>query len=127
MHFRKRHIVGILSKRAKIFPVIGIVGPRQVGKTTFLMQEWKSKTNAQYITLDKSETIKRAKREPENFLLSESEDLKRKLIIDEAQKVPLIFDSIKPNHGGARRFWLFSFARLGKFSKKLGGRKSLGG
>ncbi|OGQ07346.1 MAG: ATPase [Deltaproteobacteria bacterium RIFCSPLOWO2_12_FULL_40_28] len=127
MHFRKRHILGILSKRAKIFPVIGIVGPRQVGKTTFLMQEWKSKTNAQYITLDKSETIKRAKREPENFLLSESEDLKRKLIIDEAQKVPLIFDSIKSIIDERRRIGLFTLSGSVEFSDKSGVRESLAG
>ena len=92
MHHRKRHILDILSKRAKIFPVVGLVGPRQVGKTTFLMREWKAGTQAQYITLDKSETVKRAKREPENFLLSASDDLKKKLIIDEAQKVPQLFE-----------------------------------
>lgn len=97
----------------KIFPVLGIVGPRQVGKTTFLMQEWKTKLDARYVTLDKFETVKRAKREPENFLLAESDDLKRRLIIDEAQKVPALFDSMKSIIDERRRIGIFTVKALG--------------
>ncbi|OGQ30615.1 MAG: ATPase [Deltaproteobacteria bacterium RIFCSPLOWO2_02_FULL_50_16] len=127
MHHRKRHILDILSKRAKIFPVVGLVGPRQVGKTTFLMREWKAGTQAQYITLDKSETVKRAKREPENFLLSASDDLKKKLIIDEAQKVPQLFDSIKSIIDERRRVGQFTLSGSVEFSDKSGVRESLAG
>lgn len=127
MHHRKRHLLGILTKRARIFPVVGIVGPRQVGKTTFLMHEWKPKIHAQYITFDKSEMVKRAKREPENFLLSASEDLDKKLIIDEAQKVPQLFDSIKSIIDERRRIGQFTLSGSVEFSDKSGVRESLAG
>ncbi len=127
MHIRKRHIQTILSKRSKIFPALGIIGPRQVGKTTFLRREWKTKMNAHYITLDKFEVVKRAKREPENFLLSESDDLKKKLIIDEAQKVPALFDSMKSIIDERRRVGIFTVSGSVEFSDKAGIRESLAG
>lgn len=127
MHLRKRHIQSVLSKRSKIFPVLGIVGPRQVGKTTFLRQEWKTEVDAHYVTFDKFEVVKRAKREPENFLLSESDDLKKRLIIDEAQKVPAIFDSIKSIIDERRRVGIFTVSGSVEFSDKAGIRESLAG
>ena len=95
MYKRKRHIEKILEKRAKIFPVLGILGPRQVGKSTFLINQWKQLTSDKYITFDKQEIAMRAKRSPEQLLSDESNDQNTTLIIDEAQKVPHIFDSIK--------------------------------
>ena len=127
MHLRKRHIQRLLSKRLRIFPVLGLVGPRQVGKTTFLMQEWKTKIGAHYVTLDRFEAVKRAKREPENFLLSESLDLKRKLIIDEAQKVPALFDSMKSLIDERRRVGIFTVSGSVEFSDRSGIRESLAG
>jgi hypothetical protein len=127
MHFRKRHVQNILSKRIKIFPVVGLVGPRQVGKTTFLMQEWKSRLSAQYITLDKFEAVRRAKREPENYLLSESANLERNLIIDEAQKAPALFDSMKSLIDEKRRIGAFTISGSVEFSSKAGIRESLAG
>src|SRR3989338_2800402 len=127
MHLRKRHIQNILSKYIKIFPVLGIIGPRQVGKTTFLREEWKVKLGAQYVTLDKFESVRRAKREPENFLLSESDDLKKKLIVDEVQKVPVLFDSIKSIIDERRRMGAFTVSGSVEFSDKAGIRESLAG
>jgi hypothetical protein len=127
MHFRKRHIQRILSKRSKIFPVLGLVGPRQVGKTTFLRQEWKKRLNANYVTLDKHEFIQRAKRAPETFLLTESEELKNKLIIDEVQKVPTLFDSMKSIIDERRRIGIFTVSGSVEFSDKAGVRESLAG
>ena len=48
MHERKRHIEKILIKRAKSFPVLGLLGPRQVGKSTFLMKQWQQLKNVNY-------------------------------------------------------------------------------
>ena len=72
MHLRERHIQSILAKHAKIFPALGILGPRQVGKTTFLMKQWQKIHRAHYVTLDKHEIVTRAKRAPEEFLISSS-------------------------------------------------------
>lgn len=54
MHTRKRHIEDVLAKRARIFPVLGILGPRQVGKSTFLIKQWCKLLTANYITFDQS-------------------------------------------------------------------------
>lgn len=35
MHRRNRHIERIMQKRAKMYPVLGVLDPRQVGKSTF--------------------------------------------------------------------------------------------
>ncbi len=58
MHTRKRHIEEILKKRAKIFPVLGVLGPRQVGKSTFLMYQWSEENRANYITFDEKEVAR---------------------------------------------------------------------
>lgn len=127
MHLRNRHIQKIISKRSKVFPVVGLIGPRQVGKTTFLMRQWKDKLKAHYVTLDKHEVVSRAKRAPESFLLSESQDLTKKLIIDEAQKAPSLFDSMKSLIDEKRRIGIFTVSGSVEFSDKSGVRESLAG
>ncbi len=92
MHLKARHIINSLQKRAKIFPVLGILGVRQVGKSTFLLEQWQELQKAHYITFDKKEIMQRAINSPEHLLLSESDNQTVHLIIDEAQKVPHIFD-----------------------------------
>lgn len=127
MHLRKRHIEAILKKRAKMFPVLGVLGPRQVGKSTFLMKQWRDINKAQYFTFDKQEIALRAKQSAEQFLLSESEQQTIPLIIDEAQKVPHIFDSIKAIVDEKRRLGVFTLSGSVEFSSKSGVRESLAG
>ena len=52
MHHRKRHIIQMMLKRSKISPVLGLLGARQVGKSTFLRQEWQDAIKAKYLTFD---------------------------------------------------------------------------
>lgn len=127
MHPRKRHIEKILLKRSKMFPVIGVLGPRQVGKSTFLMNQWCKQKSAIYITFDKQESAIRAKHSPEQLLLDESHNQKIHLIIDEAQKVPHIFDSIKALVDENRRLGAFTLSGSVEFSSKSGIRESLAG
>jgi uncharacterized protein len=127
MHTRKRHIEAILTKRAKIFPVLGLVGVRQVGKSTFLIQQWCSVTNANYITFDEKEVVTRAKNYPAQLLKDESDNQNRKLVIDEAQKVPHIFDSIKALVDQKKRMGSFMLSGSVEFSAKTGVRESLAG
>jgi predicted AAA+ superfamily ATPase len=127
MHFRKRHIEAILLKRMKIFPVLGVIGPRQVGKSSFLMKQWCPIHHAQYLTLDKLEVATRARRAPDQLLLSSSSDAKQHLVIDEVQKVPHLFDSIKAivdEHPGVGKFTVTGSVN---FSRKSGVRESLAG
>lgn len=127
MHHRKRHIENVLLKRAKIFPVLGVLGPRQVGKSTFLMQDWARQREANYLTFDKQDVVMRAKRAPEQFLLYETQEQTRPVIIDEAQKVPQIFDSIKALVDEKRRMGLFTLSGSVEFSSRSGVRESLAG
>lgn len=127
MHPRKRYIKNILLKRSKIFPVLGVLGPRQVGKSTFLMHEWCEEKHATYITFDEKEVIARAKQAPAQLLLSESNNQEKHLIIDEAQKVPHILDSIKAIVDKNRRIGAFTLSGSVEFSHKSGIRESLAG
>lgn len=127
MHLRKRHIIDILQKRAKMYPALGVLGPRQVGKSYFLMKEWREDNKAVYLTFDKQEVAIRARRSPEQLLLAESDNLKKHLIIDEAQKVPHIFDSIKALIDENRRVGAFTLSGSVEFSSKSGIRESLAG
>lgn len=127
MHLRKRHIIDILHKRAKMFPALGVLGPRQVGKSTFLKEEWREVNKAVYLTFDKQELVTRARHSPEQLLLAETDNLTKHLIIDEAQKVPHIFDSIKALIDENRRVGSFTLSGSVEFSSKSGIRESLAG
>jgi predicted AAA+ superfamily ATPase len=127
MHPRSRHITQILLKRAKIFPVLGVLGARQVGKSTFLMNQWCQLEEANYITFDEKEVARRAQRAPAQLLIDESKNQKTHLIIDEAQKVPHIFDSIKALVDKKRRNGAFALSGSVEFSVKSGVRESLAG
>ncbi len=127
MHTRNRHISQILLNRAKIFPVLGVLGARQVGKSTFLMNQWRMLDDANYITFDEKEMALRAQRAPAQLLIDESANQKTHLIIDEAHKVPHIFDSIKAIVDKNRRNGAFTLSGSVEFSSKSGVRESLAG
>lgn len=84
----KREIESTVLRLAKQFPVIGITGPRQSGKTTLARNLF---PNKRYISFDDINTRKLASSNPNDFLLAFPDGA----IIDEAQKVPEIFDGIK--------------------------------
>lgn len=127
MHQRNRHILKILSKRANMFPVLGVLGARQVGKSTFLMKQWAEVEEASYITFDEREVAVRGQQAPAQLLLDETHQLKKHLIIDEAHKVPHIFDSIKALVDKNRRMGMLTLSGSVEFSSKSGVRESLAG
>lgn len=127
MHNRPRHMESLLIKRAKMFPVIGVLGARQVGKSTFLMNQWATLQKANYLTFDEKEVVIRAQRAPAQLLMDETNDLITPLIIDEAHKVPHIFDSIKALVDKNRRMGMFTVSGSVEFSSKAGVRESLAG
>lgn len=83
-----RHAEAALKRLAQQFPVIGITGPRQSGKSTLAKLAF---PNKKYITFDDEGYRKLANESPQEFLLAFPDGL----IIDEAQKVPKIFDALK--------------------------------
>ncbi len=77
-----------LLRLASQFPVVGLTGPRQSGKSTLAKMTFPEK---QYFTFDDKSLRDLAASNPKDFLLS----FPNGAIIDEAQKVPEIFDAVK--------------------------------
>lgn len=73
---------------ANQFPIVGVTGPRQSGKTTLTQSVFPEK---RYVTFDDRDTRTLADSNPLDFVKAFPDGL----IIDEAQKVPDIFDALK--------------------------------
>ena len=84
----KRKAYDALMRLSGQFPVVAITGPRQSGKTTLAKMAFPEK---QYVSLDDKNMREIAASNPGDFLKAFSNGA----IIDEAQKVPEIFDAIK--------------------------------
>lgn len=83
-HLRPRHVDRALRKSLRFWPVVCLVGSRQVGKSTLLRGLAKFK----YLTLDDAGLAALAAQSP-------AEVLAPPCVIDEAQKAPKIFDAVK--------------------------------
>lgn len=77
-----------LLRLASQFPVVAITGPRQSGKTTLAKMAFPDK---KYISFDDKSMRELATSNPKDFLMAFPDGA----IIDEAQKVPEIFDAVK--------------------------------
>lgn len=77
-----------LLRLASQFAVVGITGPRQSGKSTLAKMTFPEK---RYISFDDKSIRELATSNPKDFLLAFPDGA----IIDEAQKVPEIFDAVK--------------------------------
>lgn len=77
-----------LLRLASQFPVIGITGPRQSGKSTLTKAVFPEK---RYVTFDNRTIRELATSNPSDFIAAFPDGA----IIDEAQKVPEIFDALK--------------------------------
>ncbi len=85
-----RHIEPRLKKALKDSPLVLIQGSRQCGKTT-LAQAIEKSTDYKYLTFDDENIRIQAVEDPLNFVNS----LPERVILDEAQRAPEIFPSIK--------------------------------
>lgn len=95
MHIRNRLLANIINKKAKILPLVGILGARQTGKSTLLRDIISKGDNIPYYTLDRQELLREAKRAGESFILSRTSEFTTPIIIDEAQKAPNLFNALK--------------------------------
>ncbi|MBQ8136360.1 MAG: ATP-binding protein [Clostridia bacterium] len=77
-----------LKRLAAQFPVVGITGPRQSGKTTLTKAVFPAKP---YVTLDDRAMRQIATASPRDFLAA----FPNGAIIDEAQKAPGLFEALK--------------------------------
>lgn len=86
-HFRNRYLTQILEDALKFSPLVGVLGHRQVGKTTLV-----SSISPEYLTLDDEDQKALAIQSPKKFIGNLK---KHKTVIDEAQMVPGIFPALK--------------------------------
>lgn len=89
MKYINRVLEATILKHLKIFPAVGITGPRQSGKSTMLLNMFKDKY--EYISFDDINNIEYFHKDPEGFMNRYND----KIIFDEVQSVPEIFSYIK--------------------------------
>jgi len=88
--FINRKIASRLKKLSAQFPVIGVLGPRQSGKTTLVKNVF---SNYKYINLEELDNRKFAFEDPRRFLKSLEEA--PGVILDEIQRVPDLLSYIQ--------------------------------
>lgn len=128
MTYIKRAAEETISKVSKMFPVLLVSGPRQVGKTTLLLklaEEQKEIGIARkYVTLDDPDVRYLAKKDPALFLQRYSPPV----LIDEIQYAPELFPYIKMSVDKAKQkgaFWITCsqvFRLMQNVSESLAGR-----
>jgi predicted AAA+ superfamily ATPase len=122
----RRNIEESIQKAMADTPVVLLNGARQTGKTT-LAQAIATKTGACYFTFDDSATLAAAGVDPAGFI----RNLTGPVVIDEIQKVPALFPSIKVAVDKNRcpgRFLLTGSANvmtLPRLSESLAGRMEI--
>jgi uncharacterized protein len=95
LFYRKRWITPQIKAAVKSFPVVVITGARQVGKSTLLRHEFE---DFKYVSLDDFSTLQQARTDPASLWIDSN-----RVIIDEAQKAPELFASIKSTVDASRR------------------------
>jgi predicted AAA+ superfamily ATPase len=126
MRYIKRTLEKVITKYTSIFPVVALTGPRQSGKSTLLLHLLKDKY--QYVSFDDYRVVNLFYDDPEKFMRIYSD----KVIFDEAQKAPEIFNYIKiavdKNRTAYGKFILSGssqFTLLSKVTESLAGRIGL--
>lgn len=126
-HERPRLLLPILQKRMKLWPIIGVVGVRQSRKSVLLRSLLLPKIQGTYTTLDSLTQKTRAESSPEAFTATDPRHPKQVQIIDEIQKVPTLFDSLKLHVDENRRSGMYIISGSTEFSRLTGIRESLTG
>jgi uncharacterized protein len=92
MKYYNRAISNKIIESLAVMPAIFLNGPRQVGKSTLMHWIIQEKIiSADYVTFDDITIFASASSDPEGFLRG----FNKPIIIDEVQKVPQIFSSLK--------------------------------
>lgn len=118
----ERTLTNAIQQASKLFPVVLVTGPRQVGKTTCLRNS--AASNRTYVTLDNPLLRKLAKEDPELFL----QRFTTPILIDEIQYAPELLPIIKmavDNSVAKGDYWLTGsqqFHLMENVSESLAGR-----
>src|SRR5579872_1301457 len=86
----RRDITPFLLKVASQYPVVGVMGPRQSGKTTLVRQTF---PQYKYVSMEDLDIRTSALEDPRKFLASFTQA--QGLIIDEIQEVPALFSYLQ--------------------------------
>lgn len=119
-HERIRHSLALIRKLAALWPAIGIIGPRQCGKSTLLRNQVEI---ANALTLDDEDQLDSALRSAKVFISR----LELPIIIDEIQKAPALFDALKAAIDRKRRPGQYYLTGSSQFSARIGVQESLTG
>mgnify|MGYP001614053849 CR=1 FL=1 len=119
-HQHARHALSHLKKLGSFWPVVGVLGLRQCGKTTLLCQQFKI---PHQVSLDDEEVREDALASAKNLLSK----LETPVVIDEVQKAPNLFDAIKLRVDRDKRPGTYFLTGSTSFSARLGIRESLTG
>lgn len=87
LKYKKRLLSEKVKRAVENFPVVIITGARQVGKSTFLQNEF---LDFKYLNLDDFSVLEQVKIDPYSLWIGEE-----KIIIDEVQKAPEVLSAIK--------------------------------
>ena len=87
----KRRLIPLVKEAQKDTPAIIISGARQTGKSTLSKRLIGPSFDAQYLSFDNSNTLSNAKLDPVGFI----EGLQGPVVLDEIQRVPELFLTIK--------------------------------
>ena len=87
----KRHLKPLILDALLDFPVVAILGARQVGKSTLAQDLSSDKWPARYLSFDDFALLEMARRDPDGFV----DGLSLPVILDEVQRVPDLLQSIK--------------------------------
>lgn len=125
-HIRNRYALPLLLKKLKFSPVVLIQGARQTGKSFLVRQILPGKKiNTLYKSLDSNAVRSFAEQNPDSFVRDVESNCT--LVIDEAQKVPALFDSVKAVVDENRIPGKFILLGSTEFSKLTNIRESLTG
>ena len=128
MAYIKRAVEDTIARISKMFPILLVTGPRQVGKTTLLLKMAEAQQNdgiaRKYVTLDDPDVRYLAKHDPALFLQRYSPPV----LIDEIQYAPELLPYIKMSVDRSRKkgdFWITgsqAFHLMKNVSESLAGR-----
>lgn len=127
MHLRPRFIAPIIKKKQKVFSIVGVLGARQVGKSTLLRDLIGKSGNIPYFTLDRPEILQELRSRPESFILANSNDFSTPIILDEAHKAPQAFDVLKVLADERKKRGIVTITGSVDFSLASGVRETLTG
>ena len=115
-----RHIEKTIEKSFAAFPAVLITGPRQVGKSTLLINRFKNIPN---VTLDNPLQLLSLRQDPVEFFKLHGSPL----IIDEVQRAPECFSVLKYMIDSDRRAGMYILTGSQKYALMKGVSESLAG